>query len=196
MTLDTYETALLASLRAHIAAHAPKKSRRAIPIVSSIATACVGAVAAVVLWPTAAWAVGTEPNGDVTVTFNRYEDAEGLDAALADVGITAEVTFWADPDNLPDGIEELPDLTVPLTPECAAISGFASALGSDGGSITIPAAGVGSGATLYIVHGGRSVDPNDLPPDSVLLESIEEGNTITTITDVWWRYWWQGGPCA
>ncbi|MDX6371818.1 MAG: hypothetical protein QOD98_806 [Nocardioidaceae bacterium] len=103
--LDTFETALLAELRREVAEHpapapAPRRQpRRRLRIVAAGAVATAAAtVAAVGLTgggPTAspAYAVEQDSDGDVTVIVHRLDDAAGLEQALADQGIDADVSY-------------------------------------------------------------------------------------------------------
>jgi hypothetical protein len=107
MTLDHFEQSLLTDLRAHVAergastARTPRRSRRwpwvAVP--AGAAAAVAGAVV-FVLAPTAAYAV-SESGGEVVVTITRLDDAAGLERALAQHGITAEVDYSATVPDLP-----------------------------------------------------------------------------------------------
>jgi hypothetical protein len=106
MTLDHFEQSLLTELRGHVAERAvaastSRRSRRwrwaAVP-----AGAAAAIVAAVMLvsQPAAAYAV-TESGGDVVVTISRLDDAAGLEKALAEHGITADVEYTATPADPP-----------------------------------------------------------------------------------------------
>lgn len=98
--LDQFESELLGDLRAQASAHGatavvPAKRRRTRRLVALGATALAGAAlvwSATGLGSSPAFAI--EPDGDVTiVTINRLESAEALEAALAEHGVTADVTF-------------------------------------------------------------------------------------------------------
>ncbi|MEU6730078.1 hypothetical protein ABZ917_40770 [Nonomuraea wenchangensis] len=58
-----------------------------------------GVAAGLVIFPlisgneTSAYAVATSPDGTVTVTVNELRDPSGLEARLAEAGVTADVTF-------------------------------------------------------------------------------------------------------
>ncbi|QLQ11052.1 MAG: hypothetical protein HZY75_12655 [Nocardioidaceae bacterium] len=101
--LDNFETELLTALRAEVATRDTQTSRpsRARRRVAALAVAVVGAVMAVLaaflLQPTAAYAVEKETNGDVVVTIKSLKDADGLERALRDAGINAEVDYDATP---------------------------------------------------------------------------------------------------
>lgn len=106
MTLDTYEQSLLTELRRHVAERSTTPERRRVRrrwwIAAPVGVA--GAVAAfLALAPSAAYAV-VEDDGDIVVTVHRLDDAEGLERALAEHGIAAEVEYDPAPvPPLPDG---------------------------------------------------------------------------------------------
>ena len=108
--LDPFESALLAELRREVAEHpapaqAPRRQpRRRLKVVAAGAVATAAAtVAAVGLTgggPTAspAFAVAASPDGTVSLVIHRLDDADGLEAALAEHGIDATVEFVPTPD--------------------------------------------------------------------------------------------------
>ena len=107
--LDPFETALLAELRREVMEHpapapAPgRQPRRRLRIAAAGAAAAAAAtVVAVGLTgggPTAspAFAVTADPDGSVNIVIHRLDDADGLEAALADRGIDATVHFVPTP---------------------------------------------------------------------------------------------------
>jgi hypothetical protein len=111
--LDTFETALLAELRREVAEHpapapaARRQPRRRLKLVAAgavvAAAATVAAVGMTGGGPTASPAYAVEQNGDggVIVTVHRLDDAAGLEQALVDSGIDADVSY--DPHGSPDG---------------------------------------------------------------------------------------------
>ncbi len=104
-TLDHFEAGLLQELRAHVATRSPEaavepetprshKRRWA----AGFAVAAAAATAFVVASPggpatSPAYAVDEDSDGDVVVTIHRLEDSAGLEDALRDKGIDAEVSF-------------------------------------------------------------------------------------------------------
>lgn len=105
--LDSFETELLAELRAAVASRAvpdrapeTRRSRR-ITRRSGLVAAAVAAAAAVVLilpgtLATPAYAVTEGPHGVVEVKVNSLQDAPGLQRALAEHGIKADVQYLGD----------------------------------------------------------------------------------------------------
>ena len=95
MKLDHFEQSLLTDLRGHVA----ERAVAAVPVgAGAAATAALFALS-----PTAAYAV-TESGGEVVVTITRLDDADGLERALAEHGITADVDYSATlPDSPPGG---------------------------------------------------------------------------------------------
>jgi hypothetical protein len=104
-TLDHFEAGLLDELRTHVATRAPQAAP-APPVhrshrrrwAAGLAAAAATATAFVVVSPggpavSPAYAVDQQADGDVVVTIHRLEDAEGLEAALREHGIDADVSF-------------------------------------------------------------------------------------------------------
>ncbi len=110
-SLDSFEVGLLARLRAEViqrprpraardtSTHdARRRTRR--PVLAAAGTAAVALAAAGTLLlnsSTPAYALSASDNGDVTVSITRFDDAAGLQAALARHGIAARIDY------LPDG---------------------------------------------------------------------------------------------
>jgi hypothetical protein len=116
--LDGFESALLTELREHVASRPatetitetstetttaavtrPRHHRR---WAAGLAVAAAGATAFVVASPggpgaSPAYAVSQESDGDVVVTIHRLEDSAGLEAALRDHGIDADVSWQPPP---------------------------------------------------------------------------------------------------
>lgn len=102
-TLDPFETALLARLRDVVAEGAaqpaparPRITRRTGRLLAAAAALAAGAVAAPGLLASPAYSVNEGNGGRITVSVERFDDADGLRDALAQHGIRADVTFLAD----------------------------------------------------------------------------------------------------
>ena len=105
--LNRFETELLIELRQYVAERAADDTRassplrhRLVAVTASAAVAAALAVGGLVLHPDAAAAFSVEQqgDGDVVITIREMSDAEGLEHALAEHGVTAEVSY--DPDLL------------------------------------------------------------------------------------------------
>ena len=103
--LDDFEVRLLAELRREVSdstdsVTAPRHGRRRLAVLAGAAAAAVTAVAGVVLVPSLgpapADSVSEGNAGEVDVEINRPEDAAGLERALADHDIRADVTYLSD----------------------------------------------------------------------------------------------------
>ncbi|AJR18123.1 hypothetical protein GUY44_12370 [Pimelobacter simplex] len=111
-TLDTFEQSLLTELRRHVAERpAPQlrrrsRTRRWAATGAGLVAAGSVAAGAVLLQPGPAFAVQEEADGDIVVTIASLKDADGLERALEEHGVEAEVTYGAD-DLLPD-VREVP----------------------------------------------------------------------------------------
>ncbi len=97
--LDSYETALLTELRTYVAerevAPAPRRSRRRLAL-AGVAAAAAAGIAVVALpgaGPAPAYAFSEASDGTVHVEVGTDATPEELEAAFADHGITADVTY-------------------------------------------------------------------------------------------------------
>lgn len=100
--LDGFEAALLAELRDHVASRGPaparpRRRRRLTAAGAALGTAIAATAGVLVLRPDPAFAVDTQSDGDVVVTITSLEDADGLEAALREQGVDAEVDYSAEP---------------------------------------------------------------------------------------------------
>ena len=104
MSLDAFEQSLLNELRQHVgtreAIRTTPRRRRSVRLAAGglaaggLAAAAVAlSIATNVVGPSAAYAVESEPNGDVVVTVHDLSDAGGLHGALAAKGISASITY-------------------------------------------------------------------------------------------------------
>ena len=102
MTLDTFEQSLLAELRQHVAAdstsRAPARRRWSVRVavgglVAAVTTAIALSLGTGLVGSSAAYAVETEPDGDLVVTVHDLSDAAGFEQALAAKGVDANVTY-------------------------------------------------------------------------------------------------------
>ncbi|MDO5741169.1 MAG: hypothetical protein Q4P07_13585 [Ornithinimicrobium sp.] len=91
--LDDFETRLLQSLRAEVAQRHQPRPRRGFLIAAGVAAAATAFVVAPALMPTPAFSVGEGNAGEIRVTITRPEDASGLERALVEHGINADVTY-------------------------------------------------------------------------------------------------------
>ena len=102
--LDPFETRLLAELRGHVAEHGgvgrgPAGRPQIFGLSrlaprAAVAVAVIGAILVVPgLGSSPAYSVGEGNAGEVYVEINRPEDAAGLERALADHGIAADITY-------------------------------------------------------------------------------------------------------
>lgn len=100
--LDSFDRALLTELRRVAAEGAPAPARRTRKrwayAGSGIAAAAVAAFGFSTLGSpaAAAYAVDEQGDGDIVITIHELDDADGLERALAEHGIEAEVDYRAD----------------------------------------------------------------------------------------------------
>lgn len=147
-SLDQFETALLGELKEHVAT---QPAREPVPERShggrrrwaaGIAAAAAAATAYVVVSPggpavSPAYAVDQQADGDVVVTVHRLEDSEGLERALAEHGIEADVSFAPPADENGFNTFELPGGEAEEAPE-----------GEEGKSFNFEAEGEEPGASV------------------------------------------------
>jgi hypothetical protein len=179
MSLDTFEQSLLRELRQHVAARTPAPSartrRRAIRLAAgglAVATAGVAGLAVAlglgtgVVGPSPAYAVESEPDGDVVVTVHQLADAGALEEALAAKGVRADVRYVRDFSQRDDEVR---------TPRGDGPAGCSITLAKvDGGlRFTLAAAQIARGSELEIVTSGSS--PTDV------------GSPVAVV--------WSGGHC-
>jgi hypothetical protein len=114
--LDSFESALLAELRRHVAeqpVRVPARPRHRRRLVAIGATGVAASVVTVFglggTGGSPAYAVGTNADGDVVVTVHRLDDAAGLEQALAAKGIDADVSYDADGTQGPTSVGIGPD---------------------------------------------------------------------------------------
>ncbi|HZC73718.1 MAG TPA: hypothetical protein VE442_23705 [Jatrophihabitans sp.] len=113
--LDRFETELLAELRQHVAERTAEPRPKSRPVRRHLVAvaACAAVVVAVgvgglALRPdsAAAFSVEQQSDGDVVVTIHDMSDADGLEQALAEHGVTADVSY--DPDLLTYEVQNNP----------------------------------------------------------------------------------------
>ncbi|MGL5823960.1 MAG: hypothetical protein ACRCYU_03850 [Nocardioides sp.] len=81
------------------AARKPRGVRRIGLVAAASAVVAVASLASLQWGSSPAFAVAKAADGDIVVTIHRLEDANELEAALAEKGVTARVEYDADPDD-------------------------------------------------------------------------------------------------
>lgn len=95
--LDGFETRLLAELRREVVTVRRRPGRRLLASAAAVAAATVAGVVVVPgLGQTTAYSVQEGNAGEVEVEIRRPDDAAGLERALAEHGIAADVTYLSD----------------------------------------------------------------------------------------------------
>lgn len=159
-SLDSFETVLLAQLRDHVdeqSVQRPRFSRTRLML--GAATTVVAAAALVLVVPglgsTTAYSVQEGNSGTITVEVQRLEDAEGLEAELAEHGVVADITY------VPDGQECAPGR---YTPVDRRLSGMGLTMGSDRLEVTLPPGTVRDGETFVMAVSGEAIPPSPTEP--------------------------------
>ena len=143
--------------------------RRAALIAAGVATFAVAATVGVPLVggerAEAAYTVQGNDDGTVLIRIVRYEDADGLEAAIESYGVNAEVDY------LPYGqICREPRFTVEPTADLRAAVGAGD---GDGLAIRFRPADYDADETLIIVHTPLTSDPASYPSAGLTLPSGE-----------------------
>jgi hypothetical protein len=133
--MTRFEDRLELELEAVVAENpAPAPARRRfgwkprMALVGAVATAAAAvAVSGIVQPASPAWAVEKTDEGVVTVTFKEFEDPEGLENALAKVGLRAAIVFVPH-GKMRDCEGSAPDETDPATPVTVRPDGERSTL--------------------------------------------------------------------
>lgn len=157
--LDSFETALLTRLREHVDQQTARPSRRFRPRLLVAAAITVAAAAAMVvvvpgLGPTTAYSVMEGNSGTITVEVRRLEDAAGLEAALEEHGITADITY------VPQHQECAPGR---YTPVDRRLSGMGVTMGATLLRVTLPPGTVRDGETFVMAVSGEATPPSTEP---------------------------------
>jgi hypothetical protein len=163
MSLDAFEQSLLNELRQHVvtraALRATPRRRRSVAVAAGglaaggLAAAAALSIATNVVGPSAAYAVESEPNGDVVVMVHDLSDAGGLQGALAAKGISANITY------LPGFSQSGGQAGRPSGDDRAACD-IALAKTDGGLTFTLDARQIALGSELEIVTSGSS--PSDV----------------------------------
>ena len=157
--LDTFESRLLAELcrevtTVSVGAPAPRRGRRrALAVAACVAaTAVMGVVLIPGLGPTRAYSVQEGNAGTVEVQINRPEDAAGLEQALAEHGIAADITY------LPDLQECAPGRYTEVEREV----GMMLQIGQEMVKVTLPPGSVRDGETFVMVLSVEAMTKDEL----------------------------------
>ncbi|QWF23030.1 hypothetical protein KM427_04670 [Nocardioides sp. LMS-CY] len=136
----------------------PRRSRARLILVAAATVAVAGLVVVVVpgLGTTAAYSVQEGNSGTITVEVRRLEDAEGLEAELAEHGVTADITY------LPDRQTCAPGRYVPVA---RRLPGLGVTMGSDLLRVTLPPGSVRAGETFVMAVSGEAIPPQSEPDD-------------------------------
>ena len=176
--LDTFETALLGELREHVAdrrttSTAPTSWRRRLVALAAVAAT---AVAGFALRPDPAFAVDAK-DGDIVVTISSLEDADGLEQALADKGVTADVDYESEvqppPEDLTDqeerdskggGVitEKGQSPTLDHEPKGECVNAISTSMSDGAVTFRFPKSAADSDSVLKIMTAGSADGPSSI----------------------------------
>ncbi len=181
--LDSFETALLARLRARVEGDAPatpprwspRWSRRRV-VLAGAATVAAAAVMVVVvpgIGTTPAYSVTQGNSGAITVEVRRLEDAPALEAELAELGLAADITY------VPGSQECAPGR---YTPVGRSLTGLTVSMGTELLRVTFPPGTVRDDETFVMAISGAAIAPSSEPSEEGLTDL--EGFSSWTEFDV------------
>jgi len=156
---DTFESRLLAGLRREVETNpaevaAPRRTRRrGLAVAAGVAAAgIVGAVLVPGLGTTRAYSVQEGNAGTIEVQINRPQDAAGLERALEEHGIAADITY------LPDLQECAPGRFAEVEREV----GMSLQIGEEIVRVTLPPGAVRDGETFVMVLSVETMTQDEL----------------------------------
>lgn len=161
--LDTFESRLLVGLRREVATApaaladatpTPRRTRRrALAVAAGVAaTAVVGVVLVPGLGTTPAYSVQEGNAGTIEVQINRPQDAAGLERAIEEHGIAADITY------LPDLQECAPGRYAEVDREV----GMSLQIGQEMVKVTLPPGAVRDGETFVMVLSVEAMTQDEL----------------------------------
>ncbi len=170
--MNTFEQSLLTELREHVAARAPRRSRRwrwaAVPVAALAAGATVFA-----MQPNPAYAV-SDSGEEVVIIVKRLDDADGLEKALAEHGIEAEVDYSGN-DTASVDADAPADEAVQPEPMESELS-----VGSEEAGESTDAWGTVDDDGTFTEHEGEP-ESGDVPESGLAFSSAADGSLQLTI---------------
>ncbi|MCY7401604.1 MAG: hypothetical protein LH477_11745 [Nocardioides sp.] len=177
--LDAFETRLLAELRSEVAEPASVATRRPRRLLAAAAAVAAATGLGLLLVPglgtTPAYSVSEGNSGEIEVEISRPEDAAGLENALAERGITADVTYLPGLATCALGRYEPVDRRV----------GMRLSIGQDLVRVTLPPGSVRDGEVFVMVWSVEALTANQLADDNTE-DGVEtlDGAASTVLADV------------
>ena len=160
--LDSFENRLLAELRREVVssrAPSPRRTRRPLALAAGVAaTAVIGVLLVPGLGSTPAYSVQEGNAGEIEVEIHRPEDAAGLERALAEHGIAADVTYLPGRATCADGRYQPVDRRV----------GLRLSIGQELVRVTLPPGSVRDGETFVMawsIDALTSAELDELPAE-------------------------------
>ena len=169
--LDDFETRLLQSLRAEVAQRRRPRSRRGFLVAAGAAAATITFVVAPALMPTPAFSLSEGNAGEIKVTITRPEDASGLERALVEHGINADVTYLQDLQSCSPGRYQESERATP---------GLMTSISDRGIAVTIPAGTVHDDEAFVLTW---SVLP--LTEDEIAERNSDRAYGTTVVSGFW-----------
>lgn len=174
--LDTFESRLLVGLRREVdgapdadedAIPAPRRTRRrALAVAAGVAaTAVVGVVLVPGLGTTPAYSVQEGNAGTIEVQIHRPQDAAGLERALEEHGIAADITYLHDLQECAPGRYSEVDREV----------GMSLQIGQEMVKVTLPPGAVRDGETFVMVLSVEAMTQDEL---SDIEQQVQDGHPV------------------
>lgn len=157
LDLDLFESRLLAELRREVVAVdtlAPRRTRRrGLAVAAGVAaTAVVGVLLVPGLGATPVYSVQEGNSGEIEVEINRPEDAAGLERALEEHGIAADITYLPDLQTCAEG----------RFTEVDRVVGMSLQIGEAIVRVTLPPGAVRDGETFVMVMSVEALTQEEL----------------------------------
>lgn len=172
--LDSFETALLNQLRDEVATRQPRRARPGRRLAALGVAAAAAAIAGVLIVP----GLGTAPAfsvqegnaGEIRVEINAPEDAAGLERALEEHGIAADITY-------------LPELQTCAPGRYREITrkspGMVIAIGDDHIAVTLPPGTIRAGETFVLTWSAVPMTRAELESDLPEGVTSEQGTHVS-----------------
>jgi len=172
--LDDFETRLLHTLREQVTQHqstAPRRSRgprRLALTAGAVAAAATGLLLIPGLGTSPAYSVQEGNAGEIIVEINAPTDASGLQRALQEHGIAADITY------LPELQTCAPGRYVEVD---RSLSGLTTSIGSESIGVTIPPGAIRDGETFVLSWSVLPMSQAEL--DALNTQITQDGGTTT-----------------
>ena len=176
--LDSFETALLHQLQDELARQRPQRARptrRLAALGATAAAAIAGVLIVPGLGPTPAYSVQEGNAGEIRVEINAPEDAAGLERALEEHGIAADITYLSKLQTCAPGRYTVVSRT---------LTGLKTSVGDDHIAVMIPPGAIREGETFVLAWSAEPMAPEQLAEDLPEGVTSDQGVRVSLEFDV------------